>query len=519
MKCAPRQPPTGLSRSFPPGKCLDGAALRPISFPSRGEPVPGTAFGCDPRALATSRNHRPNPSSMMNPIPQSPRRTSPALGFPATLLFAGLAWCVLTTAATAAVPSPKPLTPAFLTHLIDEATTNHPGLRAAHLRQTAAERAVDGVRTWEDPMVRFGGSVAGDPGPDLEMEGDLIYELDQNLPLFGKASAMRREAEAGAAVATAERTYRFQLLRLAVVQAAGQLALADETLTIGADDLALVERMTAFARERQRSGLDATLDLLRLENERDKRNQQQITDRLQRDVARSALNRLLARPLDAPWVALALPELSPEIPMSERLFALGTQYEPRLQVMRRDITMAEAGTEVVRRSRFPDVSVGIEGRQWSGSGGFREGMFTLGLSLPWLNRGKYRADLDRQRARAEATRAELQDYELDVRQELLRIWTRIDAARREAILYQETIIPRANLVVSTSLSAWTAGRGMFLDVIESRRMLTEARLMRARAGYEQHQMITELITCCGLGELDSLLMLTEDTDPAPLPIP
>jgi len=427
-----------------------------------------------------------------------------------------VAMAIPTRGAEALPASVRPITSDFLSNLIAEAQTNHPGIRAAAARQTASERAVAGVRTWEDPMVRFGGVVTSPMGPNLEMEGDLLYEAQQRLPLFGKAQAMRREAEAGAAVSAAEATYRRQILRRAVSQAAGQLALADESLAIGTDDIALLQRMTSFARERQRAGLDAGLDLLRLENEHAKREQQLVTDRLQRDFARSSLNRLLARPKDSPWPLLALPSLAPEIPLTEKIFSMGLQFEPRLQVLRQEIAMADAGIEVARRARHPEVTVGVEGRQWSGSGDFREGMFTVGLSVPWFNRSKYRADLDRNRSRSDAVRADVEDYELEVRQELFRIWTRIDSSRREAILYQDAILPRSELAVSTSLAAWTAGRGIFLDVLESRRMLIEARLMRVRAINEQFQMITELITCCGLGELDSLDMLT---GPAPQPSP
>jgi len=403
-----------------------------------------------------------------------------------------------------------PITPQFLANLVAEAQTNHPGLRATAARLTAAERSSAAVRTWEDPMVRFGGVVTSSSGPNLEMEGDLVYEVQQKIPIFRKALVQRQQAEAATAVASAQNDYRFQILRRAISQAAGQLALMDETLAIDTEDLAQLDRMTASARERQRAGIDTTLDLLRLENERDKRQQQRVTDQLQRDFARVSLNRLLARPLESPWPTLLLPAPAPDIPFTERMVALGTRYEPQLLVMKKEIAMAEAGIEIARRSRLPDVTVGIEGRQWSGSGDFQEGMFTVGLNLPWFNRSRYRADLDSARARALSARAEADNYELDVRQELFRVWTRIDAARREAALYQDNIIPRAQLATATAFAAWTSGRGMFLDMLETRRMLLDARLMRARAINEQHQMITELITCCGLGELDSLDMLIQD---------
>ncbi len=419
----------------------------------------------------------------------------------------GAGACLVRLVAAAADPGGVPIEAGFLDALLEEARTNHPGLRAAARREHAARRTVDGVRLWEDPMVRVGKSVANTPGPDLEMEGDVSFEVQQMLPLFGKATAMKREAEAGVGVATAEAEMRFQFVRRDVVQAAYRLALADATRVIGADDVAALQRMTEFARERQGAGIDTTLDLLRLENERARREQQQVTDMRRREFEAATLSRLIGRPLTNDWPVLALPEVAPEVPLSDQLYGMSVRYEPRLKAMRKELEMAEAGVEVTRRSARPNVTAGIEARQWSGSGGIREGMVTVGLTVPWFNRGKYRADVDRDRARADAIRADAADYEFDVRREVFRVWTAVDAMRREAVLYRDTILPRSRLALDTAMAAWGTGRGMFLDVMDARRMWIEARLMLARAVTEQHVMIAELVTCCGVGELDSLSML------------
>ena len=48
---------------------------------------------------------------------------------------------------------------------------------------------------------------------------------------------------------------------------------------------------------------------------------------------------------------------------------------------------------------------------------------------------------------------------------------------------------------------------MFRDVLEARRMLLDARLMYARGVAEQYQMMSELVLCCGLGDLEALQMI------------
>jgi outer membrane protein TolC len=81
-------------------------------------------------------------------------------------------------------------------------------------------------------------------------------------------------------------------------------------------------------------------------------------------------------------------------------------------------------------------------------------------------------------------------------------------------LYRDRLVPRAELAVTTAMTGWTTGRTMFLEVMDARRMLSEARVMLARAVHEQHQMVTELVTCCGVADLDSLTMLGVEVKPA-----
>ena len=166
-----------------------------------------------------------------------------------------------------------------------------------------------------------------------------------------------------------------------------------------------------------------------------KRNDTLRTDYNRLAHERFALNRLLNRPADSPWPSLRLPPVGPAIPLSEKLLTLALQSEPKLKVMAQEIKQAEAAAELTRKSRLPDVSLGVEGRQYSGDGEFRSGMFTLRFSLPWLNEGKYRKDYDRDKERQKTAEQEREDQILMVREELHHLSVEIEASRREALLY------------------------------------------------------------------------------------
>jgi outer membrane protein TolC len=80
----------------------------------------------------------------------------------------------------------------------------------------------------------------------------------------------------------------------------------------------------------------------------------------------------------------------------------------------------------------------------------------------------------------------------------------LDAARREALLYRDEILPRLEQALASTQAAWSANRGMFLEALEARRALIDARLTLARATAEQYRVLSELVLCCGLGDLEAL---------------
>src|SRR5438105_1237654 len=80
----------------------------------------------------------------------------------------------------------------YVNQLIDEMAKEHPALLANRERTNAAWANLEAVRTWDDPMARFGGVAARENF--RASDGDLIYGVEQKLPLFGKPSAARRLA-------------------------------------------------------------------------------------------------------------------------------------------------------------------------------------------------------------------------------------------------------------------------------------------------------------------------------------
>ena len=380
-----------------------------------------------------------------------------------------------------------------------------PGILATLARTNAAAASLKSVRTWEDPSAKLGGMAARE---DLRAsDGDIIYGFGQKLPLFGKPRAARRLAAEGLATEVAGSVYEFQILRRELAKAAFRAALADEVVQLGAEDLSWLDSVARTIQTKYSAGQATLVETLQIENERARRANQLQTDRNLLDHERVSLNRLLNRELHSSWPTLLLPPVAEPVTYNERLVRLALNNEPKIKLLRQQIKQAEAAVEMTRRGRYPDISLGLEGRNYTGDASFRQGMAILSMSLPWVNRDKYRSEIQRDEARLKATELELADYQLSVREDVHHLSLKIDAARRDVLLYRDEIVPRSQSALESARSGWEASRAAFRDVLDARRMLIEGRLMQARALAEQYDMLSELVLCCGLGRIETLKMI------------
>jgi cobalt-zinc-cadmium efflux system outer membrane protein len=398
----------------------------------------------------------------------------------------------------------------YINRLMAEARTNNPSLKAADSRVRAATLNADAVRSWEDPAFMVGGSTFSARGMNPAQQGDLAYGVEQKLPLWGRPQLMRRVADAEASVRRADSYYRLQELHRDIARELLEAALAERVVEIGEQDLSWLNATVQEVETKYRDGQASLADTLQVQNELAERNDRLHTDRHLAEHEHFNLNRLLNRPEDSPWPPLRLPEAAPAIPFSAKLLSLALANEPELKVMTQEIKQAQANAELTRRSRLPDVSLDVEGREYSGDGGFREGDFTVRFSLPWFNDSNYRKDYDRDRAKQESAEEEREDQAWMVREKLHHLAVEIDASRREALLYSGEITTRASQALSSRLSDWENGHGLFRDVLDARRMLLDSELMSARAVAEENEMIADLLLWSGLQNMEDLAPLANE---------
>jgi len=411
---------------------------------------------------------------------------------------------------SAPAPNQVEITADFIDSLVVEAQGQNPALRAAAARTEAATAAVASVRTWDDPTASFGLWAPTSRGFQSSEEGNLIYGLDQRLPLFGRPDLKRKVAAANASREQLAAEYETQKLRLDIQIALNGLATAGREAEIAKQDLAWLDATLASVDHRYRVGQASQVDWLKIQTARAMAADGLETKEKERDHGVFALNRLLNRDLHTPWPRVAIPSIGPPIYYTAALVAAALAAEPQLRVLRQESASAQAAADLTRRQRLPDVNVGIEARQYSGDGGLREGTATVSFSVPWLNRGKYDNDWRRDQQRKRASDLEAEDQALSIREKLHHRVVDLDTARRQAALNQDQLIPLTRQTLDSAQAAWEHNLGSFQDILDAHRMLLANELALDHALTDQNMIFAEISFLTGSRDMGTLVALAGD---------
>jgi outer membrane protein TolC len=402
--------------------------------------------------------------------------------------------------------APQPtveVTSDFVDKLLVEAREHSPAIAAAGARADAAASAVDGVRTWEDPMFIVGLSLPTSRGFKSSEAGNLIYGVEQKLPLFDRPKLAREAAAADASKEKLTVAFETAKLRRDLQVALAGLALDDSTIELTEQDLGWLEATLAAVDHRYRVGKASQVEWLKIQTERAKTLDHLKTLKFEREHQQVEVNRFLNRDLHAAWPVVTLPAVQAPLPYSDELVNAALQAEPKLKVIRQEAAQAEAMSRVTREQRRPEIGVGVQGRSYTGDAGFREGMVTVNFTLPWLNAGRYESDYRRDRAKVRASELDAADYKLTVREETHHFIVELDAARRQALLYRDELIPLTEQTLSSATNAWANSLGLFQDVLDARRMLVDHRLMLAQALAGQSRVTAELTLLTGITDFSA----------------
>jgi outer membrane protein TolC len=209
--------------------------------------------------------------------------------------------------------------------------------------------------------------------------------------------------------------------------------------------------------------------------------------RARRVAASAKLVALLNR---APGSALGMttePGLVENLPTQEALRARSLRERPEFAGTQARTAQAEARLRLAKAERVPDLTIFLAEMHSFRMTGVSDFLFAgVQGNLPIFAASKNRGRIETASAQRAATHAEERALQNRIFAEIADAYAEVTAERRQIDLHHQ-LIPVARQALASALSAYAAGRGSFLLVLDSERdlLMHEIDLATHRAMYEQ----------------------------------
>jgi len=282
--------------------------------------------------------------------------------------------------------------------------------------------------------------------------------------------AARRALENARAMGLRFRKAQFEL-RAKVLSAWYDYALLAELIRLEQANQQLLKTTLIVVEARNRAGSAGQQDVLKASNELDMSGNEIAAMQSQLPAQRAALNALLNRAPDAP---LPIPKsLPPPLTLRQtdaQVLALATQRNPELSALAREITGREDGLALARLQYVPDVSVNAS----TDLQGIAQSVLGM-VTIPAVRHEAIDAAIAQAEANLRAADAMRRQSHRDLASRVVADLSTIRDADRQLLLFEKTILPRADQAVALERSAYESGHATFVDLLDGQRSLISIR--------------------------------------------
>ena len=334
-----------------------------------------------------------------------------------------------------------------------------------------------------DPMLSFNAMNLPTDTFDLDQEPmtQLQLMLSQKFPFPGKRQLRREVAETMVGVAQKQTDEYRDVLTGKVREAWWRLFSVDRSLQIVDSNKRLLRDFVEIAKTKYAVGKGLQQDVLLAELELSRLTNRELQLAGNRRRIQATLNGLLNRVPEHP---ITLPEEPPSetLPMLESVTSL-TQFavERRdlIQAIELKLEAADKTVELAEKDRWPDFQVGVGYADRQGSDpirGSRSDFLSLmfSINLPLYSGQKQDKALQQRIHEREYERYRLSDTVRIIETEIGVQAAEYSAAREQALLLKNEIIPQAEQTVSAMLAGYEVNKVDFLNVVNGQIMLYNA---------------------------------------------
>ena len=384
-----------------------------------------------------------------------------------------------------------------LPELIQEVLARNPELVAVRKQWEAATNRITQARSLDDPILSV--QLWNVPQPFKATQADnTIFGLSQNLPFPGKLALKGDVASRSAEMSEQSVRAKERELVARLKQAYYDLFLAQKAVLIHHEQVELLRQFVAIANAKFRGGMGSQADVLKAQVELSLLFQHLPVLEQRRKTAAAMLNTLLDRDTSSP---LGLAQEPSQLPINQPLddlhsFALNDR--PELKAAELDVQRSEQSRALAQRQYYPDFNVAFQRFQnYQANDGF--GAY-VAMSIPFTFWTKPKYDAGVQEAEAAVAAAQAQQHTLEnlTRFQIDDLLAKLRAIDQVATLYRTTILPQAEQSLESARVGYRAGKGGFLDLIDTQRAWRGFQLEYFKALVDRQHRLAELEQVVGI---------------------
>ncbi len=397
--------------------------------------------------------------------------------------------------------------PLSLPILIDEARKGNPEILAAKKRWEASLARVPQAKSFDDPIVGVGFQYT--PGSPFQLSKtpsrERMLSFSQFLPFFGKLSLKGKIAVVESQMFASE--YKNKELEIinGVKNAYYGLFINQKEIELNQQSFELLRSIAKVAEAKYAVGdisqeevYKIHLELARLNNTLENLGQEKLS-------RQTRLNALLNKDPENP---LGVPGLGEDTAFTandiRQLYQETILNQPELAIFSYAIERNKYAKTLAKRSFFPDLMAGIAQRGIT-TGTIGPWDLLLSFTLPIWFWTKQRYQVKEAIANLEEAEAAYKAMQNRAFAEVKDLVTKIEIAKNKIQLYKTSLIPIIEGSIDSSLAAFRSGRGDFMMLLDSQRMLIETRMNYYKALVEYNMSLADLERAVGaeLREVDN----------------
>jgi cobalt-zinc-cadmium efflux system outer membrane protein len=319
-------------------------------------------------------------------------------------------------------------------------------------------------------------------------------QLNVPIELGGKRAARMNAAEFGRSAAAIELAGKRAEVRAVVVAAFYAVVTAQERYRLAFSSVHLARRVSNAAAKRVLAGKVSPVDETRA-------RVAEANVRAELALAASEVQGARRR-LAATWGSAnprfehaedqveTLPVLPPLDDLIQQL-----QQAPSLARARIEVDRRQAVARVEQSRQIPDITLNF-GAKRNEQLGRNQAIFGISIPIPIFDRNQ--GNVLESLRRTEKARDELVATELRLTTELGQAHARLGAARQEAELLRQEILPGAQSAYDATTKGFDLGKFSFLEVLDAQRTLFQAKAQYLRALSDTHRAASDIDRLVGI---------------------